>query len=91
MGQDLFFVAVMDNHIALAFEMRHFASDRLREVPAFLNRSLADNEFFRHDRPLLDKHLFFADGNPDGLTRCQFDQRADEKSGERMETQERQQ
>ena len=63
--------------LALAFEMRHFASDSIREVPGFLNRSLADNEFFRHDRPLLDKHLFFADGNPDRLTRSQFDQCAE--------------
>jgi hypothetical protein len=67
----------MDEHIAHAFEMRHFASVGLREVPGFLHLSLADNQFFRHDRYLLDDHLFFADGNPVALARGQSYQRAD--------------
>ena len=76
-SQIIFSIIAMDDHIALAFEMRHFASDSFREVPGFLHCVLADNQFFRHDRPLLDDHLFFADGNPDGLSHGQFDQRAD--------------
>jgi hypothetical protein len=67
----------MDDHVALALEMRHFASDCLREVSGFLDCTLADNQFLCHDRPLLEDHLFFADGNPDGLARGKFDQRAD--------------
>ena len=72
--QIIFSITAMDDHVALAFEMRHFASDSFREVPGFLHCVLADNQFFRHDRPLLDDHLFFADGNPDGLSHGQFDQ-----------------
>src|SRR5207248_4785111 len=41
--QIIFSITAMDDHVALAFEMRHFASDSFREVPGFLHCVLADN------------------------------------------------
>ncbi len=34
----------MDDHIAHAFDVRHFASDGLREVPGFLHLALANDD-----------------------------------------------
>jgi hypothetical protein len=49
----------MHDDTALAFKTRHFTSHGIGEALRLLHGMFADNQFVRHDRPLLKKYLFF--------------------------------